>query len=316
MSAPANATAPAKADAGASKPFNPELENKLLSDYLYYVLGSLAVVMLIWRVWTWVSKYVRTVSSLQSDTQRYFAQTSPAASWFKREMRYAPVFRKRHNREFQLSSAVNMGTLPTRLQLVLLAGYVATNVAFCLINIPLHANFDSAASQLRNRTGVLAVVNMVPLWLLAGRNNPLINLLGISFDTMNLLHRWLARIVVLEAVTHTLAFMIPKSRKTGWEAVFGATFKSQFLMWGFIVSNRAALCVATERQCRILTEGQSHRELSPSSSCSFRLGARSAMLPMRPSSSSTSSAQLWPWLECGTTASLTSSRISSTCTLS
>ena len=51
---------------------------------------------------------------------------------------------------------------------------------------------------------------MIPLFLLAGRNNPVIKLTGISFDTMNLIHRWFGRIVVLEAITHTVCWMALK----------------------------------------------------------------------------------------------------------
>lgn len=71
----------------------------------------------------------------------------------------------------------------------------------------------------------------MPLVLLAGRNNPLIGLLGISFDTFNLLHRLFGRIVVIEAVTHTLAFLAG----SGWGAVLPHIFQSMFLLWGFIV---------------------------------------------------------------------------------
>ena len=66
--------------------------------------------------------------------------------------------------------------------------------------------------------------------MLAGRNNPLIPLLGISFDTYNLIHRWFGRIVVLEALAHTLAFLA----KDGW--MFTPIFSSPFLLTGFIVS--------------------------------------------------------------------------------
>jgi predicted ferric reductase len=48
---------------------------------------------------------------------------------------------------------------------------------------------------------------------MAGRNNPLIEMLHVPFDTWNLLHRWLGRIVVLEGVAHTLAWMIPKAQE-------------------------------------------------------------------------------------------------------
>lgn len=225
----------ALAGAGATGPNNAAIENELLSSYLYYVLGAIALALIIWRVSTWVVHYTRTVSSLGNESQRYFARENPKWMWFKRELQYAPIFSKRHNREIQLSSAVNIGTLPSRLQLVLLTGYCATNILFCVWKIPLHQNFDSVASQLRNRTGVLSVINMVPLFLMAGRNNPLIPLLGISFDTMNLMHRWLGRITIAEAIIHTVAYMVPKGN-AGMDVgtIFASIFKSPFMLPGMI----------------------------------------------------------------------------------
>jgi hypothetical protein len=38
----------------------------------------------------------------------------------------------------------------------------------------------------------------------------MINLTGISFDTMNLIHRWFGRITVLEAIAHAAAWMANK----------------------------------------------------------------------------------------------------------
>ena len=83
---------------------------------------------------------------------------------------------------------------------------------------------------------MLAVVNMVPLFLMAGRNNPLIKLLGMSFDTFNLLHRWLGRIVVLESVAHMLAFLISNASTNGWNGAFQTVFRVPYMTWGFIVS--------------------------------------------------------------------------------
>ena len=70
----------------------------------------------------------------------------------------------------------------------------------------------------------------VPLFLLAGRNNPLIPLLNISFDTYNLIHRWFGRIVILEALAHTLAHY----GKNGWVFTPPA---GNFILPGFIVSH-------------------------------------------------------------------------------
>jgi len=58
-------------------------------------------------------------------------------------------------------------------------------------------------------------MNILPLVLLAARNNPLIVWTGISFDTYNLVHRWLGRIVVLEALIHAIAWFIKKVKFQG-----------------------------------------------------------------------------------------------------
>ncbi|KAL9943668.1 hypothetical protein D7B24_008855 [Verticillium nonalfalfae] len=208
--------------------------NASLSNYLYYVMTGCSIVLIAWRLSTQLHRYVRTVACLKNDSQRYFAEASTKLSFFKKNVMYAPIFSKRHNREFQLSSAVNVGTLPTRLQLVFLFGYFASNVAFSVIDIPFAATYDDAARAFRNRTGVLAVVNMIPLFLMAARNNPLINLLGISFDTFNLLHRWFGRIVILEAIAHTMAFMSAQAHSKSWEAGFQTVLAVPSFFWGFL----------------------------------------------------------------------------------
>jgi len=213
-----------------------ELMHKLLSNYLYVILGAISVGLVIWRVATVMNRYIRTVASLNNDTQRYFAKQTQRVSWFKRNIQYTPIFSKRHNREFQLSQSINVGTLPTRLQLLFLVAYFATNVAFCVITIDYSGSFRDVAALVRNRTGTLSVINMVPLFLMAGRNNPLIKLLGLSFDTFNLLHRWLGRIVALEAVAHTLAFLVSNAHTNGWGKAFNTAVTVPYIMWGFVAT--------------------------------------------------------------------------------
>ncbi len=246
--APQNATAPHNATgaaagaaagghgSGSYPPLSAEAENDRLSKFLLLVCGCVALAVLTWVVANVLIRHVRRLVSLNNETQRYFALPSAKFSFVKRNILYAPISRKRHNREMQLSAAVNMGTLPTRLQLLFLVGYFTTNLVFCLIDIPFHANFDSAASQLRNRSGVLAVVNMIPLFIMAGRNNPLIGWLNMSFDTFNLLHRWFGRIVILEALTHTLAFLIPLGVEKSWALAFSTALHVPYMMYGFVAT--------------------------------------------------------------------------------
>src|SRR6187402_2972801 len=75
---------------------------------------------------------------------------------------------------------------------------------------------------------------MIPLIILAGRNNPLIPLLQISFDTYNLIHRWMGRIVVLESVIHTLCWAYVKHAATGWSGIFEQIRVDPFASWGVV----------------------------------------------------------------------------------
>ncbi|KAI1412880.1 ferric reductase NAD binding domain-containing protein [Hypoxylon sp. FL1857] len=212
------------------------MENESLSNYLLIICGAVSVALIIWRVTTALITYIRTVTSLSNDTQKYYARPSAKFSWIKNHLLYSPLFRKRHNREFQLSSAINVGTLPTRFQFLFLVAYFATNVAFCVVHIPFADSFEDAAKQLRNRSGTLSTVNMIPLFLMAGRNNPLITLLGMSFDTFNLLHRWFGRIVILEAVCHTFAFWAASAAGSSWAAALNTTVTVPFMLYGFIAT--------------------------------------------------------------------------------
>ncbi|KAK4224745.1 ferric reductase like transmembrane component-domain-containing protein [Podospora fimiseda] len=229
---------------GVGNSVDHDLVNEALSHYLLLVLGVVAVLVGGWRIATLFHRYIRTVACLHNDTQRYFTKVSPKFAWFQKNILYAPIFSKRHNREFQVSSAVNVGTLPSRLQLAFLLGYLATNVAFCVITIDFSGPLRQVAGLIRNRTGYLSVVNMIPLFLMAGRNNPLINLLGMSYDSFNLLHRWMGRIVALEALAHTLAFLISNASANGWAKAITTATTVPYMMWGFIsTSAMVFLCI-------------------------------------------------------------------------
>ncbi|RDW83162.1 ferric-chelate reductase-like protein [Coleophoma crateriformis] len=227
--AQASAAAAAKARQGQAQVFNQDFYN-----YIFIVLASLSVALIFWRVYLEAIKHMRTLACLNNDTQAYFARPTKGWSSFKKHILYAPIFGKRHNREIQLSAAMNVGTLPTRFQFVFLLGYFATNVAFCVVSIHWDQAYATVCQELRNRTGILAVVNMVPLFIMAARSNPLINWLNLSFDSFNLLHRWTGRIVALEAIAHTFAWAASTASAAGWPAVWAAIMKSQMLLMGFL----------------------------------------------------------------------------------
>ncbi|KAJ5887835.1 hypothetical protein N7495_007876 [Penicillium taxi] len=227
-----------KRNGGSTAPTAMELLYEAINDelarYTILALGCAAAAMYVWKLTIQFNNHLRRLSTFSDDTQRYFVSGHETFSWIKNHIIYAPFFRARHNREFQLSSAINMGTLPSRFHGFLVAGVIAMNVILCVVTVPYGSMEVSAAQVVRNRTGTMATVNLIPLVLMAGRNNPLIAMLHVPFDTWNLLHRWLGRIVVLEALAHTFAWAIPKAQEAGWDIVGKAMTKSSFLASGLV----------------------------------------------------------------------------------
>ncbi|KAG9205130.1 hypothetical protein G6514_009594 [Epicoccum nigrum] len=209
------------------------LENIDVQNYLGRIWWCFVVAFALYQVILYFVRYVRTVSCLNNDTQRYFSIPNHWYARFKKSCLDAPLWRTRHHREFKMSSAINVGTLPSRLQSFLLVGYFATNVGFCFWKID-YSSFSAGAGELLSRSGIMSVMNMIPLFLLAGRNNPIIKLTGISFDTMNLVHRWFGRIVILEALAHTICWIASKVHTKGWAVVQASITGSTFIMTGFI----------------------------------------------------------------------------------
>lgn len=232
--AAAKAAASVAAAAAKALSLKAAMFNQDFYDYLLIVCASLVAALFLWRVTIESVKHIRTLTCLANDTQRYYSMPTEKWASFKRHVLYAPIFRKRHSREIQLSSAINVGTLPTRFQFFILMGYFATNIAFCVVSIDWKQPLTTYAREMRNRTGVLAVVNMIPLFIMAGRTNLLINWLNLSFDSFNLLHRWFGRIVVIESVAHGIAWAVGTVASKGWHGVATSIHTDQQVIYGFV----------------------------------------------------------------------------------
>ena len=182
-------------------------DNDLFTNYTLILLGGLIFAFGVYRVVLHSVRYIRTLTCLNNDTQQYFKDPNEIYATFKQHLLYAPLFGKRHGRELRVGP-MSFGIFPTRFQSLALAGIITMNVVFCTYGIEWNGPTSAMLEHLRNRTGELSVVNMIPLVILAGRNNPLIWLLDIPFDVYNLVHRWFGRIVMVQAVLHSLAFSI------------------------------------------------------------------------------------------------------------
>ena len=218
-----------------------------LDDSLTYILwfsvGLLFLVVLCVRFGQMANAQLRHLLNLNATSlQQSYWSVDRTSIWpsLKKQVFYAPLWKKRHNREIQLSRAVNVGTLPSRLHTVLLLAYLLSNVIFCLVLDYSQPKAKSIA-EFRGRTGHLALVNMIPLIVLAGRNSPLIPLLRISFDTYNLFHRWIGRVVALESFAHTIAWAWNEHDAAGMQGISKHLRESPFLAYGLLGTVALAL---------------------------------------------------------------------------
>ncbi|KAF3918465.1 hypothetical protein ABW21_db0203550 [Orbilia brochopaga] len=208
-----------------------EAESTTFSHWLFLSMSFIAFIVVIYRAVILIQSHLRHITSINDKIQAYWARPAPPfISKLKKNFILAPLLGSRHNEHFKIGSAGGAGIVPTRFQALFLAILLALNVGLTVGSVDWDRSRGVILSELRNRSGVLAVTNMVPLFLLAGRNNPLIPMLRISFDTYNLIHRWLGRIVVLEALTHTISHILNKN----WSSFMASLGRSEMILTGTI----------------------------------------------------------------------------------
>ncbi|KAI9791405.1 MAG: hypothetical protein M1816_003973 [Peltula sp. TS41687] len=217
---------------GVNQPMNITFTKALWLSFV-----GLCIIILLVRFAQIGSAHLRHLYSLTATAeQQSFWTVNRSSLWpnLKKHLLYAPLGKKRHNREIQLSSAINIGTLPSRFHFGLLTLYFLSNLAYCVALDYKDKSKVELCAQLRGRSGVLAVANMIPLFIMAGRNNPFIKVLRVSFDTYNLLHRWIGRMVVLESVVHTIAWMANQIAATGVKGIGQKMARYPFIQYGFL----------------------------------------------------------------------------------
>lgn len=204
---------------------------------LYGTVGLICLMVVVVRFFNWFNALIRHVTSFDSEPiqQNYWKYNNNSFwPWMKKNIIYAPINKVRHNREMRLTESTNMGTLPGRLDLILLGFYMASNVVYCLMLDYTVSIQQAAIAEFRGRTGHLSALNMILLFVLSGRNNPFIRILQIPFDTFNLYHRWIGRVVIIEGVAHTVAWLVNKHTALGWDGVGAALMKDPFLQYGML----------------------------------------------------------------------------------
>ncbi|KAG5368262.1 Ferric/cupric reductase transmembrane component 1 [Yarrowia sp. C11] len=155
------------------------------------------------------------------------------------------AFGYKHSQPFRVLQGIFSMCMPTRVQSVIVTLYVLFAFIACFPGYDLfdeNTVFPSHSMQLRKyvatRTGVLAFAQLPLLFLFAGRNNIMMGITGWSFDTFNVYHRWIARVMVALAIAHgvTYTVMYGDSLSTEYKLVY-------FFMGVIAVISGSFMCI-------------------------------------------------------------------------
>ena len=217
------------------------VDNVRFSRYIVYILLGIAGGFITYNIVLTFIQWTRTLACLNNDNQQYFQTQHPVYAWAQRHILLAPLFTQRHSERIYLGP-LSVGLLPTRFQSLLILGILIMNVTLATYGIEWHGSEVTLLWHFRNRLGLLALTNMIPLVLMAGRNNPLTFLTRISYNEFNLMHRWFGRLVIALAIAHGstefyyMNTLAQKMHESSLRAFGNFLQEESFLLFGFIVS--------------------------------------------------------------------------------
>jgi hypothetical protein len=172
-----------------------------------FVIGGLVLILFAWNTAIRIQNRQRLKQTTNGTDQIQLSKTSRLSAGIKKHVLYAPALGSRHSREFRFLR-LHMGSLPLRMEMICLLIYLSLNLIFIVVTVDWWvSDYTEKMFQLKYAAGHLAVMNTPGLVLAAGRNNPLIQLLGISFDSFNFMHRWVGRVIAANAVVHMSAVL-------------------------------------------------------------------------------------------------------------
>lgn len=136
-------------------------------------------------------------------------------------------------------------TIPPRLESIILFLYFIMNFIMCFpaYNVFIGNQYYPTtrvqlARYIADRTGFLSIAQLPMVWVFAARNDPFMWLTGWSFATYNRFHRWIARISVLHAVIHSIAYTVFEFYfYEGASMGYDSSWKEEYWYCGAIVSS-------------------------------------------------------------------------------
>lgn len=197
-----------------------KINHELTQEYLLALLMA-AGAALVYRIVLCAQRRSRLIASLHGETLRFFSvPTNDLWRKLKYHLLYAPIVQSNYS---------SWWTIPTRSLVLALSAVLVTNAILCFWDVPYGE--PEVLEVLRARTGTISIANLVPVFIMTSAKNPLIRLLGISFQDFNFLHRWLGRIAIIEAGLHA-AFNLTTVLQRSGLAAFTASMSTPLIYTG------------------------------------------------------------------------------------
>lgn len=197
------------------------------------------------------SRKIRTVMCINQDRQNYFRIPSWSGGAWKQYIFYAPLIGKtkwKKSKTMARSHEEMYRMTPTRIQALSVVIYFAACITFSLVQIEWSKERREVLEDLRNRTGVLAIENMLPAFLFIMRSNPVMWMTGISRECNIFIHIWFAYAAVGLSLVHTALWMAGRIIFGSWTDL-NVSAKQNYLWTAYMVSTKHALTVS----CSLLT---------------------------------------------------------------
>ncbi|KAK9463923.1 ferric reductase like transmembrane component-domain-containing protein [Lipomyces oligophaga] len=144
----------------------------------------------------------------------HFKRNHAFVSFFRKHFTLPATFNGRHA-EAQTLFGIQYNVIPVRWQTLVLIGFAILNLIFMFAGIDAFGYTTAAQTVTQRamyrrlmalRSGIIAAVLCVPLYLFASRNNILMLISGWDFQTFNVFHRWVGRWMMIHAAVHGIAF--------------------------------------------------------------------------------------------------------------
>ncbi|KAF2873287.1 FAD-binding domain-containing protein [Massariosphaeria phaeospora] len=120
--------------------------------------------------------------------------------------------------------------LPTVGRTSLISANIVVLLVLCFYGLDLYGQFSR--EDVGYRCGVITIAQLPLIFLLAGKNNIIGTLTGVSYERLNWLHRWCARCLLLTATIHMGYFL------SAWAPYdyIGVQLKENTLVWKGLVA--------------------------------------------------------------------------------